>query len=109
LTIRKPKLDGKVFAFDKSTFAQAPTNCSYCLDRLWLGERAEIPDPRHLRLLCASRERPCCRRAAQEGDELASPEIEHGDRVGKDNLHVAALIGAAMCSAYLRSSRDGWL
>jgi hypothetical protein len=29
-------------------------------------------------------------------------------RVGKGNLHVAALVGAAMCSACLRGSHDRW-
>jgi len=29
-------------------------------------------------------------------------------RVGKKNLHVAALVGAAMCSACLRGSHDRW-
>ena len=29
-------------------------------------------------------------------------------RVGKDFLHVAALVGAAMCSAYERGSHDRW-
>jgi hypothetical protein len=28
--------------------------------------------------------------------------------VGKDNLHVAALVGAAMCSACWCGSRDRW-
>ena len=29
-------------------------------------------------------------------------------RVGKENLHVAGLVGAAMCSACLRGSHDRW-
>jgi hypothetical protein len=29
-------------------------------------------------------------------------------RVGKENLHVAALVGAAMCSACLRGTQDRW-
>jgi hypothetical protein len=29
-------------------------------------------------------------------------------RVGKDNLHVAGLVGAPMCSACLRGSHDRW-
>jgi hypothetical protein len=29
-------------------------------------------------------------------------------RVGKKNLHVAGLVGAAMCSAFERGSRDRW-
>jgi hypothetical protein len=29
-------------------------------------------------------------------------------RVGKKNLHVAGLVGAAMCSACLRGTRDRW-
>ena len=29
-------------------------------------------------------------------------------RVGKENLHVAGLVGAAMCSACLRGTHDRW-
>ena len=29
-------------------------------------------------------------------------------RVGKDNLHVAGLVGAAMCSAFECGSHDRW-
>jgi hypothetical protein len=29
-------------------------------------------------------------------------------RVGKENLHVAALVGAAMCSAFRCGSHDRW-
>jgi hypothetical protein len=29
-------------------------------------------------------------------------------RVGKENLHFAALVGAAMCSAFLRGTHDRW-
>jgi hypothetical protein len=29
-------------------------------------------------------------------------------RVGKKNLHFAALVGAAMCSAYSRGTHDRW-
>jgi hypothetical protein len=29
-------------------------------------------------------------------------------RVGKENLHVAGLVGAPMCSACLRGSHDRW-
>jgi hypothetical protein len=29
-------------------------------------------------------------------------------RVGKKNLHLAALVGAAMCSAFVRGTHDRW-
>jgi cation transport regulator ChaC len=29
-------------------------------------------------------------------------------RIGKENFHVAALVGAAMCSARLRGTHDRW-
>ena len=29
-------------------------------------------------------------------------------RVGKRNLHFAAMVGAAMCSAFLRGTHDRW-
>src|SRR5215831_399199 len=40
-----------------------------------------LPEPSdhwHRRLLCARRQRPRCSRAAEERDELAPSEIEHG-------------------------------
>jgi hypothetical protein len=53
------------------------------------------------------------RSTPESGNSLALQYLSQGAmcgrlRVGKENLHVAGLVGAAMCSTFQRGSRDRW-
>src|SRR5262249_13158818 len=72
VVMRPPEFDGHVLALDVAALAQSLAESSHSIcERLW-GAELEHSNHRHRRLLCARRERPCCR-AADERDELASP------------------------------------
>src|SRR5262249_31175164 len=71
LTLGPAEFDRHVMDLDKAGFAQAAADCGYKLGirRCW---RSQDADHRPCRLLRARRERPRGRRAAENGDELAS-------------------------------------
>jgi len=75
LALRPSVLDGDVLTLNVPPFAEL---LSECLDEVgFQGRRrtAQVTDSGHLlHLLRAHRARPRCRRAAEKGDELASPQ-----------------------------------
>jgi hypothetical protein len=71
VVVRRAKFDGDVAAFDVAGFPQALAECRpRQLGRLGRCS-VEISDHRHRRLLRARRERPRCRAAAKQDDEIA--------------------------------------
>src|SRR5262245_47347262 len=77
LLFRRTEVEEKIFAFNITGFAQCftqlrPKGLDICIA---YEERTNSIDLRLL--LRAPCERPCCR-AAEQRDELASPQVEHG-------------------------------
>src|SRR5262249_15294692 len=66
-----------VAAIDISGLAEAAQECCHHMTGLHLRDGAEEADHRQRRLLRARRERPR-RRAAEQRNELASSDVEHG-------------------------------
>ena len=67
-------VDRHGLAFDVAVLAQAAAECGYQMRALIGRSRAEEPDQRHRRLLCARSQRPR-RRAAEQRDELAPSKL----------------------------------
>src|SRR5262249_34857373 len=65
-------LDRHVLAFDVADFLEAFTKRSSLARGAFRRSGADEPNHRHHRLLRARRERPRCRRAAEQRDELAT-------------------------------------
>jgi hypothetical protein len=65
--------DRHIAAVDITGFTQAATERGREIGPVILTERVQEPDNRHRPLLRARRKRPRRRRAAEEGDELATP------------------------------------
>jgi hypothetical protein len=76
--VRPPIVDHHVTAFDVAGLGQAFAECGHEVRHLVRRRVPEKPNHRHRRLLRACSERPRCRRAAEQRDELASSEVEHG-------------------------------
>src|SRR5262249_4811105 len=70
LIVRPALLDSDVASVDEPFLAQAVAKLCHDRRERRSGRAAQQPDYRHRRLLCARRERPCCR-AAEQRDELA--------------------------------------
>src|SRR5262249_16200736 len=72
ITIRYPAVfDPHVLTFDIAHFGKTAPEYGIEMHGVGLRQAAEISDYRHLRLLRPRRQRPRCRRAAQECDEVA--------------------------------------
>jgi hypothetical protein len=67
--------DRDVAAFDIAEIAQTLAERAQAAREKFWRLRAQEPDGRQLRRLRTRRERPCDRRAAEEGDEFASLHI----------------------------------
>jgi hypothetical protein len=78
LTLCPSIFDCDILPLDVAGFSQASVKGGDCVtERSWRGATYE-PNHWHCRLLRARRERPRCRRTAEQRDEIASSEIEHG-------------------------------
>src|SRR5262249_46988699 len=77
LTIRKAINNPNILALDITRFSQSGLKSCHHVGRPTARTALEEPDHRHHRLLRACRERPRCRRAAEQRDELAAPHVGH--------------------------------
>jgi hypothetical protein len=86
LTVRPAVLDCNILAFHESCFLQAALERSHQVRRVIERSNPKKPDHRHRPLLRTRRERPSCRRATEEGNELASlqPFELHPISLGQD-------------------------
>src|SRR5262249_20787275 len=72
LAVRPAVLDRHVLTLDVAGFLQTLPEPSHHRPVAVRRSAVEKPNRRHRRLLRARRERPCCRRAAEKGDERAT-------------------------------------
>src|ERR1700730_8380889 len=75
LVLRPAILDRHILALDVAGFTKALAECGQMARTIDRRRAAEESYHRHRRLLRASRERPCGRRAAEKANELTSPHI----------------------------------
>src|SRR5262245_55758587 len=78
-SFRPPILDGNGPALEPTQLVQTPYERGDPRTLGQCGARSKIPDgPQSCGLLRLRGERPCCRRAAEQRQELAPSEVEHG-------------------------------
>src|SRR5262249_531572 len=95
LSIRPAIFDCYVPTFDETGFAQSLVKRSKVF--AGSGRRAAIQEAdRGHRLLCSGRQRPSCGCAAEKGNELASPDAEHGFST---MIAIDGALSALLCSA----------
>src|SRR5262245_37797950 len=78
LVLRPAILDCHILAFDVAGFTNALPECSQKECTIGRPRAAEEAEHRQRWLLRARRERPHCRRAAEQRDELAPSHVGHG-------------------------------
>jgi hypothetical protein len=76
LTFGPAILEVDIAARHEAGFGEAATKCSHVLGSLRRRCAVEDSDHRHRLLLRVRRERPRCRRAAEQRDELAATDVD---------------------------------
>src|ERR1700746_3181036 len=76
LVLRPAILDRHILALDVAGFTKALPKCGQIACTISKRRAAEDPDHRWRSLLRARRERPRGRRAAEQRDEIAPPQVE---------------------------------
>src|SRR5262245_17734252 len=106
MVVRPTILDGDALAFDKSGVVKALSESIDYVCETTGRCASKKPDHRHRHLLRARRQRPCCRRTAEQRDEVAAADHSitssaQASRVGGTSRPRALAVFMLMISSYL--------
>src|SRR5262249_21316567 len=107
----KAVFDPHIAALDKTSLGETLTERRQIVRSHPRRPAVEKPDDWHCRLLRARRERPCCRRAAEQSDEFAADQSmtssARASSVGGTSRPSALAVVRLMTSSYLVGACTG--